>query len=742
MLKRDRPWHKSKRGPPPKLTKPDHNDVPFVTINGTKFYSDRFYLNATLRDDTDNDDFLNETQSDICHCGAKNPPPLFSRSALVDSCHSDLKAVIFGTYTFDLATLQQEFPTLFGACAKTPCLVLHGKKGWSNAARTSQVENDDDDPESVPKEDEYVDHKDDCSISLETQDEETIESSKLFDRHSTLETPQSPIPQRNAAALPETVHFAGMRVYTGIFRVCACSHTLSLTFFDSTEVTSTWLRPQDIPQSFGAAVDNDTGFLRHDAVVSKRLFKRGVHHPKFMILIQESGSIVVVVSTANLTPAVTIDASWVQRFPPAAPSPTTQSAQYRATDNNDFGPVLANFLQCQMLSTAAEQITTHWFVKKYLGWNSVVDLERLYDFSNAQAKLVPTVPGDYQVNDATNVANTTTTTRKLLYGQERVADCLKYLSLPPSLLTDQDRLIFQPTSFGSDWNRRNMAYLVRSYLGEQQNSEMRDRTLLERLDIVWPNDHFVREASRNPAGRSTPLAISERNNGCDINGRSTNLDMASEADRMDQACLFLSSETFNNIDLTCLNRMVMFEPSNPLQQPATLCPHFKSVARLFHGSDYRIRKDYGVSKCEEYFSWFLMTSACLSRGAQGEALVETCASSEGTTVAYSNFELGILLCSHLAGSRGSSRSKKNRIYCWNPRQCFCASTSTTPRLIHLPIPYSVRPARYVEDEDEAILCETPYFHEIPHGTGCVGNMLLTPYGTALAAKYEKQAQLL
>jgi hypothetical protein len=219
MLKRDRPWHKSKRGPPPKLTKSDHNAVPFVDIHGTKFYSDRFYLNATLCDDTDHDDFLNEAQSNECHCGAKNPPPLFSRSALVQCCQKDLKAVIFGTYTFDLATLQQEFPSLFGACAKTPCLVLHGKKGWSKVARTSRVENGDDDPESAPKEDEYVDHKDDCSISLETQDEETIESSKLFDHHSTLETPQSPIPQRDsAAALPGTLHFAGMCV----FRVYAC----------------------------------------------------------------------------------------------------------------------------------------------------------------------------------------------------------------------------------------------------------------------------------------------------------------------------------------------------------------------------------------------------------------------------------------------------------------------------------------------------------------------------------------
>ena len=61
-----------------------------------------------------------------------------------------------------------------------------------------------------------------------------------------------------------------------------------------------------------------------------------------------------------------------------------------------------------------------------------------------------------------------------------------------------------------------------------------------------------------------------------------------------------------------------------------------------------------------------------------------------------------------------------------------------PRLIHLPSPYCFRPARYVEDEDEALFCETPYFHEVMPGTGCVGNMQLTPYGAALAAQFAKE----
>jgi hypothetical protein len=58
-------------------------------------------------------------------------------------------------------------------------------------------------------------------------------------------------------------------------------------------------------------------------------------------------------------------------------------------------------------------------------------------------------------------------------------------------------------------------------------------------------------------------------------------------------------------------------------------------------------------------------------------------------------------------------------------------------LIHLPIPYRLRPTRYQQNDDEVDFCETPYMHEIPPGTGCVGRMLLTPLGKAIAKDYKK-----
>lgn len=176
----------------------------------------------------------------------------------------------------------------------------------------------------------------------------------------------------------------------------------------------------------------------------------------------------------------------------------------------------------------------------------------------------------------------------------------------------------------------------------------------------------------------------------------------------------------------------MFEPSVPEQRPSTLTPHFKSVARLFEGSDYRIRKDYGVGKTEESFSWFLLTSACLSRGAQGDATLNKAPGSDA--VSYSNFELGVLFCSRLQG-----RDETDRLYCWKPAHCSCSRPSSGARLIHLPVPYCFRPARYQEHEDEAEFCETPYFHEIPAGTGGVGHMRITPWGAALAAKCDGEA---
>jgi len=154
-------------------------------------------------------------------------------------------------------------------------------------------------------------------------------------------------------------------------------------------------------------------------------------------------------------------------------------------------------------------------------------------------------------------------------------------------------------------------------------------------------------------------------------------------------------------------------------------------------------------------------------------------------VGYRNFELGVLFTSHLPKKPKTklspTKKKKPFVYCFQPHQCSCDDTRKAnnnnndddicdntangnlaspppPQLVHLPVPYEVRPESYFEqqqqqrstssstdnnnknddgddhddddDDDGAnmLMKENPYFNEILDGSRCVGNMLLTPFG--------------
>jgi len=678
--------------------------------NGPKFYSDRFYLDATIYDDDTKDD-SNVQKTTGCCCGVSDPPPLFSRSKLVESLH--LKAALMGTFSLEPAALVQEFPSLFGQGATVPTLVLHGKKGWTVDALL-----DGDEPESTPPPmDEYSRGDDDshgarssddddslAGCSIGTQEEVTVEVSKKCRNVKAFASPETKKP--SPLQFPETVHFS--------------------------EILPTWLPPEFMPASYSKAVDPETGTLQ-TTIIDKRVYRRGVHHPKFMILLEQSGSVVVVVSTSNLSSPVSTEGSWVQRFPKAKSEPTPGT---KSSSKADFGAVLANFVQCQMLATAAGQLTAHAFVQRYLNWKSLRDLERLFDYSRAQVHLVATVPGDHEGKDSSSTVqlqkeNKPNRSRRFMYGPQRIAHILDRIEIPSMLTDDNDRLIFQPTSFGGDWNRCRMANLLRCYMGD---STLDDHDLLQQLDIVWPTDYFMRQASKIVRGQISPTSVTATDFSLGFASFAESVrDKKIETEKQSGGFLFLSSESFNSLPWECLARMVMFESSVPAQRPQVLTPHFKSYARLFNGkSDYRIRKDLGVDRCEDYFSWFLLTSACLSKGAQGEHFRIGKRAADSDAVSYSNFELGVLFT-----------SAKDRVYCWKPSTCCCCPKAggKSARLVHLPSPYCFRPAPYVPEEDSEEFCETPYFHEILRDSACSTNMLCTPYGSALAKQYEQDCGL-
>ncbi|EEC49115.1 predicted protein [Phaeodactylum tricornutum CCAP 1055/1] len=697
--KRVRPWDKIRAQPlSDKATKVGRDsqsledvppvEVPRIAIDGVEFLSDRFYLNKTIYDDgiatsaSPGGVGLYATATsctNACRCGARCPPPLFDRSRLV--AQLNLKAAILVSYTVQPSWLAKEFPTLLGPHANVPTLVLHGKKGLIADPIHGGAKK-----YKIPTKDE----QDDSSFT--SQDEEESPRDEAVQN--------CPAPPPVAKATFSSTRNAAEKSYS------------ERAFW--TQVQNAFIPSQHIPRSRTAWLAED-GCSLNPSLIEHRVYRRGVHHPKFMILLERSGDVVVVVSTSNLTEPRATDASWLQRFPAARSSRERKLKE----EEDDFGIVLTNMLEAQTLSCRKGHVTPMGFCRQELGWNSLRDLTKHFDFSKAQVHLVATIPGD-------RLSKTASPSE--LFGRQRVSAVMKRLSqgptprLPPILRSEDDRLIVQPTSLGSEWTRANMTEVVRSYLGHEDRdvSKVRDAQVFPRLDILWPTERFMKAYRTGFAGRGSPASVVCIGDAFDTK----ELVLFKE----NEGYLFLSSDTFSKIDLSCLSRMAQYEVSVPLQR-SCLPPHIKSICRLFQGNDYRLRQDYGLPKSEEIFSYFLLTSACLSRGAQGETLTQL--GSRETVVSYANFELGVLFTSRLQG-RAS-----DRVYGWKPAQCMCRNRPRTS-LIHLPVPFSLRPARYQSDRDDVEFCETPYFHEIALGTACVGNMKLTPYGSAIANQQESK----
>jgi hypothetical protein len=281
--------------------------------------------------------------------------------------------------------------------------------------------------------------------------------------------------------------------------------------------------------------------------------------------------------------------------------------------------------------------------------------------------------------------------------------------------------------------------------------------ILEKVDIIWPSLDFFKDCSKELARYRTR------------NGSIHTVD-----DRTLFVCL--SSKVFNSLDVAFISRMKQFTLVET-SLPPYLTPHIKTYARIVDpvidlcddgsvsdktasdGSGNvrqdviclvdspvsispKRKKNYFVDhQKEEYFAWFMLTSACLSRGAQGEEVNNSYTVLEPSGkpfMRYANFELGILFCSRLQGNHDTDRlyacSSTTSVVENTSRVSHHPFSSSATRIIPLPVPYLIRrPPAYQQDEDEADLIVTPYFHEIPEGTGAAGHMLLTPLGKQIAS---------
>ena len=267
---------------------------------------------------------------------------------------------------------------------------------------------------------------------------------------------------------------------------------------------------------------------------------------------------------------------------------------------------------------------------------------------------------------------------------------------------------------------------------------------LEKTDIIWPSEDFFALMKEK---RSAVWELNQHTKAASIIRR--RMQAEKKKPIRERNHVFLSSDAFARLDRAVISRMALFETSHPLQMPFTSNNlHIKSIYRVLDLQNNQNSKSSECTDGKELFSWFMLTSACLSKGAQGKATLRR-GPEEHDEMSYSNFELGVLFVSRL------QEYDSDRLYIYDPslKGCQCGSKdknhkarlrSSTPnnplfldsvRKVHLPVPFKTRAKSYQDDEDYDFFSWTPYFHEVTDGTK--GNMRLTPLGQKLASEQNK-----
>jgi len=649
-----------------------------------------------------------------CHCGSHQPPQLLDRQRLVNSLQ--LKGVIAATYSLDLEWMQDTWPQLAGRQSHVPTLILHGQRGLderlecgngnglarsnTNARNASVNDNKNDDADI------------DSIGSLE-------ESWEDRDARASRANPQP----NNAKQRPIEISRA-RDASSDIFQSSKNLHVTEVRTASKRRVST-----------------SVTSEKQATSTKSKLETKRGVFHPKFMLLFETSGDVVVMVSTANLTGTSTVEGCWLQRFysrrrpkdDTVSRSKLTRPTIWRKHGGNDFGQALTHFLKTVSKMSKATDIDVAKFMQQHLAIN-LTRFQYEYRFENAEVDLVAVMPGDYDVDHSMTQQGAS---KWKSIGRQRLGSLLiNSINASSDGKRGHDTLIAQSTSLGSNWTRQQMAKLARSLLGANEHND--DDQMLQQINIVWPSCEYLvaKDQEKKNIKADRKRANGDSNGDSNKNSGDPNNFVPTLIDPtkiQNTGTAFLSTNSFNSCEESCILRLAHYVDCEPAQIDSAL-PHIKSMTRLCSEETSRqLQQQYGDAK--EHISWFLLTSACMSYGAQGIVSQEKYSDSE--KVSYANFELGVLFQSRLYHGDEIADS---RLYCFNPTKCACHSAGDdSSRLIHLPIPFSLRPAMYTSDSEASLFNATPYFHEVSEGTQCIGNMMLTPYARHMASA-QLQAQ--
>jgi hypothetical protein len=222
---------------------------------------------------------------------------------------------------------------------------------------------------------------------------------------------------------------------------------------------------------------------------------------------------------------------------------------------------------------------------------------------------------------------------------------------------------------------------MQHYMGE---NEYDIDNPLANIEVIWPSMDFVARTAHTYSKRTSL----------------PNIEMPSFG--------FFSSDAFNESDLLCLQRLKRYEIAAPEMISIPTLPHIKTYARLLDGED----------RTKNYLAWAMLTSACLSKGAQGFTEKNLF---KQELRGYSNFELGVLFVSRV------QKQNVGRQYSCYSQQCQCSSDQSVA-VVPLPFPYKVRPLPYQDSPESEDFCETPYFHQVTASSIIRGKCQLTPYG--------------
>ena len=480
---------------------------------------------------------------------------------------------------------------------------------------------------------------------------------------------------------------------------------------------------------------------------------RGVQHSKLALLLCET-RLIVVVSTANLVRQRSVDLSWLQAFPVVRKQQQWQLLQQQQPP---FGADLERFLQ-------ELQRTGNWrgggdriqaFLKKVVG--GIVDEPpswlRCFDFSAAKVDLVATVPGEFKRSDSQGRDNCSR------FGAERVAALLRMSSPARCEPVQADPVVLQPTSIGAEMTEGYMAYLQCCYAsrppmevaeaaGEGGGSTESHGGGVP-MHLVWPSQSYIdRCCSEGTAARQqmrAATATAQPSSSEQLGNAGAQMELVKVDDRVEQqeqqakleglgqglglredslvattqlvsGGLFMTIEMLVGMGSDVKSRLHHFDPL-PTPALASFQPHVKLY---FRAMTSRARSYRAAAQLQ----YALLTSACLSRGAQGfwkDAQGNNCdATGVGECFVMRNFELGVMLrqsdrmelwapqmgTPYADWSAGTVRTGADD----NDSDSSNGSTRHTVDQVHLPIPFAV-PARSYLDPDGVGEAAKPFCHD-------------------------------